>query len=417
MEVESAKVAEEAKDVSSPPTADENTNAMLDDSDIGSDSSPEDYECLYARWPPVPTGWWPPRYVLDQLKVDDSRDIGRSSEFWGRQYYLFGDTFVKDFKGDFHTVISNSIAVVDVPCQQWKCRYENFHSDNGLSESTTRDGFSSDGIEAQFIPLTRLEQAYEAATGNRVTIWPFSGLVESDTPGEGWVFFEKGIESKDSNGNKLNHRKGVGIASVSLTQDRGLVATRVNGDALLFTADEPNFGAFSTLKEGPYVFLYGQNRYLGGDPFDIVVAKVPANACSDRSQYLYHTRLGYTKDFNDGVDGNLMPLGLPSVQHGSIYPTDIFQRRTLYLFVGCTNKGDNQVYMALGRTPEGPFTDLYAVCAAEGINHPTSMKYCIYQNPWMNRRKLCTVWFTISEGWPGGVVGRAVTLEKSKIYL
>ena len=403
-----------AKHVSSPPTADEEAGAMHDESDTGSEESSGDLD--YAKWPPVAVGWFHPTYVLDQLKVDDSRDIGRSSTFWGRQYYIFGDTFVKDFKGDFRTIISNSIAVVDIPGQKWKCRYENFHSESAVPGSTIKDGFSSFGIEAQFIPLTRLEQAYQDASGNRITIWPFGGLVESDTPGEGWVFFEKGIESKDSNGNKVNLRKGVGIAAVSVTPDRGLVATRVNGDALLFSADEPNFGVFSTLKEGPDVFLYGQRPKMRGDSsFDIVLAKAPANACSDRSQYLYHTVWGYIKDFENGVPvACLKSLGLRNVQQGSIYPTHLFGPKTQYLFVGCTNRGDGRVQMAIAPTPEGQFSDLYNVCAAEGIEHPTNMQYCIYQHALASEAPR-NVFFTSSEGWPGGVIGAGVTLKGSKI--
>ena len=104
----------------------------------------------------------------------------------GNTYYIFGDTFCFDDKGDFVGARNNTVAYVPDPTNEpAKSRY-----------------LESQPYVSLCVPHTESEQAYEndpehKKNNDRVTCWSFGGIIE-DHPGSnhGWLFFDKMLTVK-----------------------------------------------------------------------------------------------------------------------------------------------------------------------------------------------------------------------------
>ena len=105
--------------------------------------------------------------------------MGRSVRIGGQNYFVFGDTFCFDKKGEFVGVANNSLAWIPDPKEPCKSKY-----------------LYEEALVPHFIPHTAEEEAFEKEHKKqnwRIVTWSFGGLIE-DQPkdcGTGWMWFEK----------------------------------------------------------------------------------------------------------------------------------------------------------------------------------------------------------------------------------
>jgi hypothetical protein len=373
--------------ITQPPQADGYQGVRPESFAITSGTVPQ-----YAKYPPVPISMEVLGQVKDEIKPHDSRDIGRSSVVEGSPYYVFGDTFCKDYEGNFLKTVNNTSAVIEDIQEPLKSVYADFDD-------------AAHGILSPFIPLTSREEAVEAASGNkRVTLWSFGGAVTSEVTGRPtFVWFEKTLEEKLPSGGTKGTSMGTGLAVVSVDQGSGgLRAQRPWGDRMLFGADEPRVGVFSAV-------AYQRNFYLWGHRGDdIVLARVRDDVVHNKDAYLFWDGDRYVEDFRRAA-----PV-LRSYQHGQFFRSNFFGPSLPWVFVGCTSFGDSKVMMAAAANLEGPWADMTAVCTGRGINITNGYIYCVYPHPWVFGDDTGELFVTWSEQWPGGVIGAKLKFEMSE---
>ncbi|KAI9717897.1 MAG: hypothetical protein M1812_004424 [Candelaria pacifica] len=314
----------------------------------------------YAKYPPEVASVEILGYVKDSNNVQYSRDIGRSSKI-GRFYvYQFGDTFCFNRAGDFVGMTDNTCAVIPEPSSEpTSCVYRTFEGNEKVSA---------------LVPLTN-DERFLPDEGHLMKLWSFGGIIEdSHLNGYGWVFFEKG----ECVG-KTTLPYGTGVARVNI-DGAGTICAYRDPD-LLFEADEPRFGVFSSLSEGSHYYLWGHHGT------DILLARVP------------HT--GH----------NAAPV-MDHMQHGAIYKSGLFGpgKGTNYVFIGINSWADSQVVIGVAAQREGPF-EFKKLFEAEGIEQKEGYKYCIYPHPWAFDEEKGELMVTWSEHWPGGVVAAKVKFE------
>src|SRR6266498_3403149 len=145
-------------------------------------------------------------------------------------YYVFGDTFCKDYQGEFLSIVSNTAAVVEDPRDPLTSTYPDLDD-------------PAEGLLKPFIPLTARERDEEHTRNVRIMLWSFGGVVTSGTSSHpSYVWFEKNIEEKVEGVTKITS-VGTCLGDVKVDQgSAGLRAQRVWDDEMLFRADEPRVG-------------------------------------------------------------------------------------------------------------------------------------------------------------------------------
>lgn len=329
-------------------------------------------------------------YVQDQNRVGYSRDIGRSSIFAGRCYYIFGDTFCKNDQGLFVGVSCNTVAVMPNISHPLETRYLDI---------------KQNGIVKEFLALNEEELDLEKEKGSRIILWAFGGIVES-RPGVGWVWYQKSEIRPDN----THHYYGVGIARVSIkvahvgiedvryvVEETGLLST-IRLPSLIFQPNEPRIGTFSSLVDGQFVYLWGDDNQHG-----IILARVSTEYLTDRSRYRFWNGNAYVENWREATQV------LGDTQHGCFFRSSLFGSERPWVFVGCSSQGDSQVMLGAAGRLEGPWAPV-PLFLAPGIDQPNQMRYCMYAHPWAfdeGEKELLVTW---SETWPGGVIGAKVKL-------
>lgn len=331
-----------------------------------------------ATYPPVLESVEILGYVTDRNGIGYSRDIGRSSSFAGRCYYVFGDTFCKDKDGEFVGLQSNTAAMVKSPAEPLMSEYLSIQED-GMVDALIR----GNGDEH------RVGQDKEV----RVTLWPFGGIVEV-SPGLGWIWFEKGKEHIDNG----NEPCGVGVARVEVDLASGkLHALRT--ETLLFSVDEPRVGGFSSVVHGNHIYLWGHHGS------DIVLARVPRDSPWRRETYSFWDGEGYVPWWEAAV-----PV-LKDVQHGSIIKSSLFGKERPWVFIGCTKWLDSKVMIGASARLEGPW-ELIPLFQATGIEYPNTIMYCMYPHQWAFAEEDGELMVSWSEQWPGNVVAAKLKFQQ-----
>ncbi len=339
-----------------------------------------------AQYPPIVDKWEVLGYVDDATNIGYSRDIGRSSIFKGRVYYLFGDTFCNNKDGEFIGIQSSTSAVV---------------LDKSKPLKSTYLACQEDGLVDQLVPLTEAEHRLEKTvwkdnTHPRVTLWAFGGMVEA--LGNGWLWYQKGV-LLEKEGKEENKYHGTGIACVQADDHGRLFAHRAL--PLMFNENEPRVGTFSSIVEGDFVYLWGDHGVGYGN--GIILSRVPKNSVANKSCYTYWNGECYVADWKDAksVFGKM--------QSGAIIKSRLFGPGRPWVFVGCTGWGDSKLMLGASATLEGPF-DEKAIFKAQGIDYPDTIMYCMYPHTWALDEGNGELLVTWSEQWPGGVVGAKISL-------
>ena len=348
-----------------------------------------------ASYPPIMAKAELLGYLKDTNGIGYSRDIGRSAIFKGRVYYIFGDTFCKNEEGQFIGT---------------QCNTYSFVKDKSEPMDSTYLNRQEDGVVDALIPLTEAEHRKEKDPTrlhpdyvSRVTLWAFGGLAEA--VGYGWVWYQKGIIN-DKDGNDENTYKGTGLIRVEIWKEDRLRIVRKDGP-LMFSADEPRIGTFSTLVEEDYIYLWGDHGKDFGD--GIILSRVPKYSVDQKHCYTYWNGDSYVADWKQAK------LVFENMQSGAVFKSCLFGDRLPYVFVGCTGLGNNQLMLGASAHLEGPF-DLHAIVQATGIDNPDSIMYCMYPHPWAFDERKGELLVTWSEQWPGGVAGAKISLVMDKVH-
>lgn len=331
-----------------------------------------------ASYPPVvETHPVPYGYVEDQNRLGYARDIGRSSEFAGRCYYLFGDTFCKNRDGVYVGVTSNSVAIVPDRTYPMETRYLNI---------------KPDGVVTPLLCLTD-EEAAQQNGDLRICLWPFGGIVET-TPEVGWLWYQKSTHYSHED---RNIYRGTGIARISKGSNAQSQITAFRVEGLLFGADEPRIGSFSTVMHEDFIYLWGDHKG------STILARVSKYLPTTKHAYRYWNGERYVEDWRHAV-----PV-LQDIQHGSFFNSGLFGPERRWVFVGCSKFGTSMVMMGAEARLEGPWS-LTPLFRADYLDQPQGYRYCMYGHPWAYDAEQGELLVTWSEGWPGGVVGAKVKL-------
>ena len=348
-----------------------------------------------ASYPPILANAEILGYLKDTSGIGFSRDIGRSSLFKGRVYYIFGDTFCKNEEGEFLGVQSTTYSLVQDKSQPMDSTY--LHR-------------QEDGMVDALIPLTEHEHRKEKVhygrgkdRDPRVTLWAFGGMVEA--LGYGWIWYQKGVVF-DEYEKEENVYKGTGLLRAHISKGDRLAIVRNDGP-LLFTAEEPRVGTFSTLVEGDYIYLWGDHGKVCGD--GIILSRVPKGSLEDKHCYTYWNGDSYIEDWKQAK-----PV-FKKMQSGAVFKSCLFGDKLPYVFVGCSGLGNSKLMLGASAALEGPF-DLHAIVQARGIDNPDSIMYCMYPHTWAFDERNGELLVTWSEQWPGGVVGAKISLAMDKVH-
>lgn len=346
----------------------------IDDVDHKADIGP-------AIYPPVLDDVEILGYIKDKNGIGYSRDIGRSATIHDEVFFIFGDTFCKDFAGEFVGITSNTIAYVEDRAN--------------LLESQYRE-ISGNGKVKAFVPLNEKEARFEEEhKGARILFRMFGGVC--DIGAVGVIWFQKLI--KYENGDE--EYRGVGQARLSTYSDCRIIVERL--PRLLFGPNEPRIGSLSTLHYKGHVYLWG-DRSDG----QIILARVDRYETALRDRYEYWSGRDWVPRWHEAH-----PV-LHDIQHGAIIHTNLFGKDKPFVFVGVNKWADSMVQMGAAADVQGPF-DLTAVCQARGIDHDQEYKYCVYPHLFASnvpKRELIVTW---SEHWPGGVVAAKLKFKIDKV--
>lgn len=369
------------------------------------------YSCLYPPIAEVEVLG----YVRDRNGIGYSRDIGRSSIFGGRCYYVFGDTFCKNERGEFVGISSNTVALMpdrtspleteylDIQDDQENDSRNDQEADHGDDTQVDQQGGEQDdpqdnpkkGIVREFLELNEDEEGLMRDNNSRIVLWAFGGIVETRR-GVGWVWYQK----TEIDSNSHHHYRGVGIARVSVEDAFGRLSTfRCPG--MVFHPNEPRIGTFSSLVDGQYIYLWGDDNQGG-----IILARVPTNHPNSRSEYRFWNGHTYVPNWTEAIQV------LRNVQHGSFFRSVLFGRERKWVFVGCSGWGDSQVLLGAEASLEGPWAP-EPLFLATGIDVPNQIRYCMYPHPWALDEGDGDLMVSWSECWPGGVIGARVKLALS----
>ncbi|KAL8997297.1 MAG: hypothetical protein Q9169_003389 [Polycauliona sp. 2 TL-2023] len=327
-----------------------------------------------ARWPPVVERVDHLGYIEGRDQHFYSHDIGRSSEFGGRIYYLNGDTFCNNAG-----ISSNTYQVVPdrkKPTEAWYLSID------------------SNGRVLPLIHLNEEETQHLSLPENqtkRIAFWGFGGIVEIN-PNLGWLWYQKIVIDRVD---KSHNLVGVGLARIS--QDRNGLAGQLSSarmPGLMFQTGEPLFGSFSTLVLDDLVYLWGQKDS------EIFLARVPKVNCQHRHMYQYWNGKGYVSEITEAASVLL------DYQHGQFFQSDLFGPH-LWLFIGCTRWADNQVMIGLATQLEGPW-DIHPILLTTGIKDPVNYRYCVYPHPWATKTTQGKLLVTWCDHWPGAVIAAKI---------
>ena len=347
----------------------------------GSDNLYDEADIGPAIYPPVLDNLEILGYVKDKNGIGYSRDIGRSAIIHDEVFFIFGDTFCKNSRGEFVGITSNTVAYVEDRAKPLESQYGEI---------------SSDGKVKAFVPFSEKEIRFEEENRKaRIVFRMFGGVVDIGVVGVVWfqklIIYENGDEEY----------RGVGQARLSTYSDCRIIVERL--PPLLFGPNEPRIGSFSTLYHKGHVYLWG-DRPDG----QIILARVDMYHTALRDRYEYWSGSDWVPRWHEAL-----PV-LHEVQHGAIIHTELFGKDKPFVFVGVNKWADSMVQIGAASSVQGPF-NLTAVCEARGIKYDKAYKYCIYPHLFASnipKRELIVTW---SEPFPGGVVAAKLKFKIDEI--
>ncbi|KAF2230463.1 hypothetical protein EV356DRAFT_508993 [Viridothelium virens] len=341
---------------------------------------------------------WPPRLVRTDVlgEVKDvsgrktPRDIGRTVWLGGNTYYIFGDTFCFDDKGDFLGARNNTIAYVPDP----------------LNQPTASRYLESQPYVSSYVPHTESEEAYEndpehKKNNDRVTCWSFGGIIQ-DHPGSkhGWMFFDKML----THGGTAGHHFGMGVCRVSVEDGLHTKAERIMGDRMVFGEEEPRFGSISHLcDDDGWVYLLGGKE--PNPPFDMrnLFARIRRDAVfTQRENYEFWVKDGeggkWAKDYSD-LD-ELKSLGDFNVQaQGAIIKCpELAPEGKPYMWFGVNKFMASHLYVGCAPVVTGPWDvqDLGEI--PKDPDWESGPRYALYPNPQASNMAVGEMLCTWSDG-------------------
>ncbi|KAJ8606573.1 hypothetical protein MRB53_040873 [Persea americana] len=291
---------------------------------------------------------WPPKAVLTTQgyvkecapKHDAARRCGEADE----HYYIFGDTFCMDNKGECIGLTNNTIALIPDITRPLESKF--------LGENKN----GTPGLVSEFLPFTKEEVEFNEKNmpDRRVVLWSFGGLVEDA------------------------HGAGVGWIPAEVSQ----------------TASEPRFGSHSVFKdEDGFLYLLG-----GGEGLRNFLARVPADAdLLDRKNYTYYGRNGSWISEYANLD-ELQDL-LPNCAQGALMKPSWAPVGNPYVYIGVEWWMKSQCTIAVAPRPEGPW-ELKQLFVAPSINNTSNFRYCIYPHEWSFNKTTGELFVTWSEDNP-----------------
>ena len=330
----------------------------------------------YAICPPMVTETQILGYVNETNGVFHSRDIAVPFSFSGRIYLIFGDTFCKNSNNEYVGLVSNTAAIIEDRAQPTKSKYLEA---------------ASDGKIKPFIDVTPFEFMQEKRDESvRVALWSFGGGVEVED-GTARVWYAKTLAHKDGRMEYI----GTGVAYIAPRFTGRLGVGRPEG--LVFGPQEPRVGTFSSILNGDFIYLYGDN---GNN--NIVLARVPTDIendplMCDKNSYMYWNGAGYVQDPSQAL------AVFNGVSQGSVVRTKLFGPEMPFLFVGNGAWGSSKILMGASPHLEGPW-DLKEVCMTSGIKIKDKYRYCIYPHIWASDEEKAELVVSWSEPYPGGVI-------------
>jgi len=333
---------------------------------------------------------WPPKVqnietvgeVIDTRGCNCPRDIGRSIEIGNQHFYLFGDAYHFDKKGDFCGVSNNSVAHVPNPNEPCKSNY-----------------CCSETKVPPFIPQTAEEKAFDEQHKDenwRKTCWPFGGFVEDEPKGSGngWLYFDVA----EAHGGEQGPNHGVRVARISLQSGHHVKAERTTPDERIFPKEYPQFGHKAVVSSDGYIHC------LGSVEMQNYMARVSTSSDPSKgSNYEYWTKDGnWTKDF-PGVE-NLGQVLSELGQGAIVKMPGCGPGGCSFMMLGCNNFGDGNILMGWAFTPTGPWS-VETLGKAPGFFKPDAMRYAIFPHVWAYDWNAGQLGFSWSDnGQMGGAV-------------
>lgn len=342
---------------------------------------------------------WPPRltcppHILGEVKDESGRhyprDLGRSVELGGHHYYIFGDTFCFDTKGDFVGVTNNSISLIP-----------------DLSNPTLSRYYYPDAKVPEFVPHTVEEKRFcerpeNVKENRRLVTWSFGGIVK--IPGsngqEGWLFFDP----VETCGGSAIRQTGVGVARAKATGPDGRIECERVGKFPLFPADGPLWGNMSNISAPD-----GWTYLLSGKGLDNYMARIKTNADfanADNYQFLKKNgRWESTYTEPHGPFGELAHDVLCGQGQGAIvHVPDFAPSGKEYLWFGCEKFMTSKLYVGAAPRPEGPW-EIHSLGEMPKLNEHAKTRYCIYPHIWgsnLEKGKILITWS--DDGMMGGQI-------------
>ncbi|KAK3173792.1 hypothetical protein OEA41_007124 [Lepraria neglecta] len=202
---------------------------------------------------------------------------------------------------------------------------------------------------------------------------------------------------------------GIGLAEIHYNHAcERLTIKRFDGtldNGLLFGANEPKVGSFSTLIEGPFAYLWGE--YNG----HIILARTCQQEPSTRDLYEFWNGTDYVKDYTSAG-----PMSaFDDIPKGAIIRSNLFGKHKKYVFVGVSKWCDSLIRVGAAEGSEGPW-EIWPVAMTQGINKTDGFRYCIYPHMFASHTRNAELMVTWSEQWPGGVfAGRVKFLTEELV--
>jgi hypothetical protein len=344
---------------------------------------------------------WPPRFtappnvlgeVTDLTGHTYKRDIGRSIQLGGHTYYVFGDTFCHQTRGEFCGVTNNTIALVPSLNNPLGCRY-----------------LTSDVKVPEFVPLSEEEKQYgrwheNMGENKRYVNWTFGGVIEKPGNGgnEGWLFYD----TVEVHGAQPVKQCGTGVASVKVTDsETGHIECERVGRFPLFDPEDPLWGNMSNIAAPD-----GWTYLLSGKGLDNFMARIRTDADFENpSNYQFLKKGGEWVSSYQGPHGPFGELAHDVLQgqgQGAIvYMPDYAPEGKPYMWFGCEKFPTSKMWVGAAPRPEGPW-ELHDMGEMPRVEPEHSrLRYCIYPHIWGSspgRGKMLISW--TDNGTMGGKV-------------
>jgi hypothetical protein len=136
-----------------------------------------------------------------------------------------------------------------------------------------------------------------------------------------------------------------------------------------------------------------------------MLSRVPFQNILNRESYEYFNGTTFQPDIS-----SCKPV-MGGFQHGSIYPSRLFEHGTGkdWVLVGCNSFADSTVHIGVAPGPEGPwdFKPLIPAPPKE-IYEDTQFTYCMFAHPWAGDESKGELIVSWSEG---GMRGRVVAVK------